>query len=52
MPVILRAHVPLLAIQPSFLRFEISGFSGSQLAALHAVRDALLLVVLALLDFR
>ena len=52
MPVILRPHVPLFAIQPGFLRFQISRFSGSELAAFHAVGDALLLVILALLDFR
>src|SRR5258708_25378217 len=34
-----------------FLGFQVGGFTGSQLAALHALRDAVLLIFLPLADF-
>src|SRR5208283_2390232 len=36
------------AIDRRFLRFQLGSFTGSQLAALHALRDAVLLIFLAL----
>src|ERR1700687_3885262 len=38
-------------IDGRFAAFEVSGFSGGQLAALHSLSDALLLIALALSHF-
>src|SRR5229473_35368 len=41
-----------LAAVGRFFRFQVSGFTGCQLAALHALRDAVLLIFFALRDRR
>src|SRR4029077_13695364 len=45
-----RAGGACFLIDGRFLLFEVGGFAGSQLAALHAVGDAVLLVLFALRD--
>src|SRR5229473_2868691 len=40
------------AVDGRFFRFQVSGFTGCQLAALHALRDAVLLIFSALRDRR
>jgi len=50
--VVRRAHVVFFRVQRGFLGFQISGLSGGQLAALDTVGDAVLLVILALVDGR
>src|SRR5882762_10614846 len=39
-----------LAVDGRFFRFQVSGFTGRQLAALHPLRDAILLIFFALGD--
>jgi len=43
-----RAVRARFAIDRRFFRFEIRSFTGGQLSALHSVRDAVLLIFLAL----
>src|SRR5262249_47491030 len=38
-------------VEGRFFRFQVRGFAGGQLAALHALRDAVLLVFLTFPDF-
>src|ERR1700683_4517722 len=51
MAVVVLAHGVLFLVQARFLRFQVLGFTGRELAILDPVGDAILLVVLALLDF-
>src|SRR5947209_14676539 len=44
------AHVVLLGLQPGLLALEPNGLARRELAALHALRDALLLMFLPLVD--
>ena len=48
--VVLTAHQLFFFVEIRFFLLEIGGFSGGQLAAGHAVRDAVLLVFFALVD--
>jgi len=50
MTVVCGPHVAFLAINAGFPSLEVPGFAGSQLPALYALRDAPLLIVLALFD--
>ena len=50
MAVVFRAHRVLFLIDACFLRFEVLGFTGSELAAVDALGNAILLIVLALRD--
>jgi len=48
--VVLAAHVVFLAVDAGFLALQVGRFAGSELAVADALRDAILLVVLALID--
>ena len=48
--VVPRAHAALFAIDAALLMLEACGFAGGELAALDTLRDAVLLVLLALVD--
>jgi hypothetical protein len=48
--IVLGAHAALFLVDTSLLMLEVRGFTGSELAALDALRDAGLLVGLALVD--
>jgi hypothetical protein len=52
MPVVLGAHAALFPVDTGLLMFEARGFSGSELTALNALADAVLLIVAALPDAR
>ena len=51
MPAVGRAVVAHFVVDALLLAFEVRGFPGRQLSALDALRDALLLILLALADF-
>jgi len=44
----LAAGPPWFAVDGRFFRFQVGGLTGRQLATLHALRDAVLLIFLAL----
>src|SRR5579875_3298743 len=50
MAVVGAAHLVFLAIDRGIAAFQIAGFAGGQLAALHSLGDAVLLILFALVD--
>ena len=50
MAVVLGAHAALFLVDAGLLMLEMGGFAGGELAALDALGDAVLLIVLALVD--
>ena len=50
MAIVLRAHATLFFVDTGLLMFQSRGFAGSELTALDALADALLLIDLALVD--
>lgn len=48
--VVVGAHMPLLAVDAALLVLELCGLATGKLAAVDALRNAVLLVVLALVD--
>ena len=48
--VVLGSHVVLFTVDTAFLALEVGGFARGELAGADALRDAVLLVVLALVD--
>ncbi len=50
MPVIRFPHVALFLIQPGFFGFQVLGFPGSELTALHPICDPVLLVLFSFLN--
>ena len=50
MPVVLLPHAALFFVQTGFLGFQVLGFARSELTALYAVRDPILLVFFSILN--
>src|SRR5580658_8005235 len=50
MTIVFRTHRVLFLVERRFLRFQICSLAGSELAAVYALRDAILLVFLSFLN--